>query len=276
VTGITATASYAMLTRRSDAVGPPDEALASARAVGSTTAQRETSQPRGRTTSVRDLSDLIVSKAGHARREWNVVFQDSPASVYKKGPVQDGPEDGLRRNHDMPIGHKMRKRSFWVSAPFLSGTAALDTAGVAVAGLVLPKADSRPRDPAPAMFGDITDVQIVSRNTCCRFSVQIALSGFKGQDCLVRAMLINWRDGSETRGDELTFTPEADADRARADAFISGGPPRRTPRGSFCTAHKELNLTVLRPSRSGWFTTSGRELSSAVAMAPLARQHTHI
>jgi len=107
-----------------------------------------------------------------------------------------------------------RSKSFWIG---LSAIAGLLTAGVAVVGLFLPE----DKPPAPAALGEITDVQIGSRNPCCTFSVQVVLNGYKGQDCLLRAVVINSVDDSETAGGELTFIPEADSDRARADAPVS-------------------------------------------------------
>jgi hypothetical protein len=94
---------------------------------------------------------------------------------------------------------------------------------VAVAGLFLPKHQAALESPAPApaMVGDIVDIQPAGRYPCCTFSVRIHLSGFNGQDCLLRATLINTTDGSETRGDALIFTPEADAYQTRANVSVS-------------------------------------------------------
>jgi len=112
---------------------------------------------------------------------------------------------------------------FCASAPFLSGSAAILTALVAVAGLFLPERQSAqgPQAPAPPMIGDIVDIQLASQHPCCTFSVQVRLSGFNGQHCLLRATLINAADGSETRSDERIFIPEADAYQARADVSVS-------------------------------------------------------
>jgi len=123
----------------------------------------------------------------------------------------------------MPDNNKMRRRSFCASAPFVSGSAALLTAVVAVAGLFLPKSQSalRPQMPAPAMIGDIVDIQLAHQQPCCTFSVQVHLSGFNGQDCWLRTTLIDAIDGSETRGDERVLAPEADVYQARTDASVS-------------------------------------------------------
>jgi hypothetical protein len=119
----------------------------------------------------------------------------------------------------MPDDHAEPKRSFWLSAPFLSGTAALITAVVAVAGLFLPEDKPDPAPP-PAMFGDIVEVQSGRHNPCCEFSVQVKLSGFKNHDCTLLSTLINTADGSETPGYEVIFTPEGHVDQARASASV--------------------------------------------------------
>jgi hypothetical protein len=126
----------------------------------------------------------------------------------------------------MPRHNDKPKRSFCVSASFLSGSAALLTAVVAVAGLFLPESQSSlgDRAPTPVMIGDVVDIQLAVRHPCCTFSVQVRLSGFRGQECFVRATLINVVDGSETRGDEI-FTSEADAYQARVNVSVSAATP---------------------------------------------------
>jgi hypothetical protein len=71
------------------------------------------------------------------------------------------------------------------------------------------------------MVGDIVDIQVANRLSCCTFSVQVLLSGFSGQDCLLRATLINVVDGSAIHGAQLIFTPKANTYQARADASVS-------------------------------------------------------
>jgi hypothetical protein len=92
-----------------------------------------------------------------------------------------------------------------------------------------PPPASSPSPPAPApppaagaasMGGEITDVQSTVDDPCCTFSVKVALTGFDGQDCALTSTLVA-ADGSQTDGDELTLTPEADSDSARVDVAVS-------------------------------------------------------
>ena len=70
------------------------------------------------------------------------------------------------------------------------------------------------------MAGEIVDVQSSVDDPCCTFSVKVSLTGFNGQDCTLTSTLVNTDDGSETDGDELTLTPEADTDSARVDVAV--------------------------------------------------------
>jgi len=119
----------------------------------------------------------------------------------------------------MPDDNEQQSGGFLKSAPLLSAIAALVVAAVAVAGVFLP--EDKPDPPPPPMLGEIVEAQAGTRNPCCTFSVQVKVNGFNNRDCLLRTTLISSADGSETPGDELTFTPEADADQARADASVS-------------------------------------------------------
>ena len=129
------------------------------------------------------------------------------------------------------------RRSFWWSLRgFFAALGALLTTGVAIVGLFLPDnhsttqtlevppqnvATPTPTPTPTAMGGEIVKVQDTGRDPCCTFTVQVTLVGFNGQDCVLSSVLVNELDGSETPMPEsVTFTSEADADRAGSDVDI--------------------------------------------------------
>jgi hypothetical protein len=125
------------------------------------------------------------------------------------------------------------KRSFWWSLRgFFAAVGALLTTAVAVVGLFLPQDDhsssqtlpSAPQNVASptALGGEIVEVHDAGSDPCCTFAVQVELVGFNGRGCVLSAVLVDALDGSEIpAADDVTFTSEADTDRAGTDVPVA-------------------------------------------------------
>jgi hypothetical protein len=77
------------------------------------------------------------------------------------------------------------------------------------------------REDPPQLGGDIVDLDLSSASPCCIFSVGVEIDGFNGEPTVLNTSIIDAESGDALNSwDVLTFEPEADTDRARADAEV--------------------------------------------------------
>lgn len=105
---------------------------------------------------------------------------------------------------------------------WVGGVVAAILAGVLVFILTHPGGPLNPVTPSPpaAIGAAIDNVQLSTGTPCCKFSVEVTITGFKGQKCLLSYIEIDASTGAQgTEQNAMTLTPEADTDQARGTVY---------------------------------------------------------